>query len=347
MRRSDCWSCLRARTTSSARIVLINLSVLIALCIVVEGSLSTVLFSLDLLGGDAPPAVYEYSGSGWTGSINPNGYASPAIALGSSSVSLNNCVFRYAASALQCGTSSSGYSVSFSHLQFLKCGKAIELYSGNGMYNTLTVNLNNALLSQVQYPFYMPSFPYSLVVNLAHTTIDQANRLFLENGSFTLRATNSIFANITNSSTGTFVGAYNGFWSSAQSFGAAPLTVYSSPFSSVGAGNYYLSDTSGFRNYCTTSGLPATLLSDLKKRTTYPPIIVAGTTWNTSQTLAPQAQRDTDAPDLGWHPAGLVTGAFHPTWDWITKEQKEPRLAGLVETKLGGIPGPNSEGENR
>jgi hypothetical protein len=42
------------------------------------------------------------------------------------------------------------------------------------------------------------------------------------------------------------------------------------------------------------------VVAELKKLTTYPPIVLTND-FTVSTTLTPQAQRDTDIPDLGWH----------------------------------------------
>ncbi len=43
--------------------------------------------------------------------------------------------------------------------------------------------------------------------------------------------------------------------------------------------------------------------------------------------------------DRGWRPAGLVAGALQIPWDRVTKEQQDPRMAQVLATKLGNIPG--------
>ena len=90
-------------------------------------------------------------------------------------------------------------------------------------------------------------------------------------GAFTVLSTNSVYANITNSSSIAWSGNVNGFYYSLPT-SAAAHSVLASPFQSVGAGNYYLTDASGFRNAGTTSSLPASLLRDLAKRTTLPSV---------------------------------------------------------------------------
>src|SRR5207247_9107560 len=53
------------------------------------------------------------------------------------------------------------------------------------------------------------------------------------------------------------------------------------------------------RNSAITN-ISAPLLADLKKKTTYPPIVLSNDI-TVSMTLSPQAQRDADIPDLGYH----------------------------------------------
>jgi hypothetical protein len=77
------------------------------------------------------------------------------------------------------------------------------------------------------------------------------------------------------------------------------LSSGSGVYQAVGAASYYLADGSTNRNAGTTNLAPS-LLGDLKKRTTYPPIVLTNDI-TTDTTLSPQAQRDTDIPDLGYH----------------------------------------------
>ncbi len=48
--------------------------------------------------------------------------------------------------------------------------------------------------------------------------------------------------------------------------------------------------------------------------------------------------------DRGWQPDGLISGAMHVPYGWVPKEQEEPRLAQLIEQKLGAIPGVREAG---
>jgi hypothetical protein len=73
-----------------------------------------------------------------------------------------------------------------------------------------------------------------------------------------------------------------------------------SPFQTVGAATHYLAAGSTLRN--AGSSLSSALAADIKKRTTWPPVVLVGSGWQTNDlTLFPQAQRNTGAPDLGYH----------------------------------------------
>jgi len=246
-----------------------------------------------------------YTGSGYTGTINSSGYANPALGLGQLTLTASNCVFRYAQKAIQyAATSSSAATITLTHAQLYKCIRGIDLTwvgCGCGSGGTITVKLSNVLVAGVLDPINYAGLSATVSPSLINCTIDQADKLVGGSGTLSYSAVNSVFANITNSTAGTFSGNNNGFYSSAQSFGTAKTTVSASPFQSAGAGNYYLTDASGFRNAGTSSGLSGSLITDLGVRTTYPPVIVAATTIGTPQTYFAQAQRDTDTLDLGYH----------------------------------------------
>src|SRR5205814_6854364 len=70
-------------------------------------------------------------------------------------------------------------------------------------------------------------------------------------------------------------------------------------FQAVGAGYHYLAPGSSYRDSGTTN-INSSLAAELKNMTTYPPIVLTND-FTVSTTLAPQAQRDTDLPDLGVH----------------------------------------------
>jgi hypothetical protein len=80
----------------------------------------------------------------------------------------------------------------------------------------------------------------------------------------------------------------------------ATLASDTGVFQTIGSGAHYLAADSPYRNAGTTN-LNAGLAADLKRLTTYPPIALSNLTLNSSLTWGPQAARDTDVPDLGYH----------------------------------------------
>src|SRR5206468_6253483 len=76
-------------------------------------------------------------------------------------------------------------------------------------------------------------------------------------------------------------------------------TSSSSVFQSAGQGFHYLATNSIYRNVG-TANINAALAKDLSKMTTYPPLLLSSD-FTVSTTLNPQAQRDTDTLDIGYH----------------------------------------------
>lgn len=68
----------------------------------------------------------------------------------------------------------------------------------------------------------------------------------------------------------------------------------------VGAGSHYLADNSPFRNTATDPINPK-LAAQLKTKTTFPPTVFQNTTFTANKIFSPRAQRDLDAPDIGYH----------------------------------------------
>lgn len=242
-----------------------------------------------------------WPGSGYTGVINTNGYANPAIS-SQNTLNLSNFRFCYAQVAIANSNAFFGQVVTVSHSQFLNCIRGISLASGSsGSGSGVEVTVNNVLLSNVAFPFsFWPAA--NSTFSLVNCTIDHASQVV--NGNYlTVTSYNSIYANVVEL-VDTISGSNNGFYNS-PTFGTSQYVVYSSPFQSVGAGNYYLTDASGFRNVGTTTGVSSSLLAALQQRTTYPPLVFADLLITNNMTLSPQVQRDTDTLDLGFHPEPL------------------------------------------
>jgi len=249
-------------------------------------------------------SMQGYVAANYTGTINPNGYANPAIQMSLFTLNLSNCVFRYAQKGVQCRPAGVGdVNCTVVHSQFYKCLRGIDVTwmgSGTNSAGSVTLVVQNSLFSEVQNPFYS-TVNVATVANLFNCTLDQANCLVTSTSSFYLTSMNSIYANIPGASTATFSGSYNAFYQATPVFGSSQFPLSVSPFQSVGNGHYYLSDPSGLRNAGRSSGVPASLLSALKKKTTFPPTLLTSD-FTTDTTLQQAAFRDVDAVDLGWHP---------------------------------------------
>jgi len=187
-----------------------------------------------------------------------------------------------------------GCSLNIYGAQLVNCKYPI---SGVGV----NMNLYNALFVNSRTNCF---FNAGMVINAQNVTFNGGSCLLANPGSASgnsLTLSNCIFANITNLSYGYAVpsGSYNGFYST-PTFGTVQYSSAVYPFQSVGAGNNYLTNGSPFRNVGSTNIDPA-LLGNLKQKTTYSPVLLSHVTNSISTTLSPQAQRDTDTPDLGYH----------------------------------------------
>ena len=189
--------------------------------------------------------------------------------------------FNYALNAVSL-YGGSGHTVR--HAQFGNCGWAIDVYYAGSaaLQNLLFYNCWTACDS-----FYTPISGEHLTINASGNT---SIPLFWNATNSTFAVTNSLFVNVTN--IGTIASVNNATNSSATGV-----------LQTVGAGAHYLAAGSAYHNAGTTN-INAALAQELKTRTTYPPIILTND-FTVNTTLAPQAQRDTDTPDLGWHYGGL------------------------------------------
>src|SRR5207247_3566698 len=142
---------------------------------------------------------------------------------------------------------------------------------------------------------YLASQSWPANLTAEHLTVDGSAlySLFFNNVTnatyptpSTLAVTNSHFVRISSSD------SYTGSWNATNSSA-------STTFQTIGAASHYLTANSPYRNAGTTN-ISASLLADLKKLTTYPPVVLTNDI-SVSTTLSPQAQRDTDAVDLGYH----------------------------------------------
>ena len=170
------------------------------------------------------------------------------------------------------------------HAQFGNCGATIEAYNAGSAALQNLLFYNSLIVCD---SYYTPISGEHLTVNASGST---STPLFYNATNSTFALTNSLFVNVTN--IGTITSISNATNSSATGV-----------LQTVGAGAHYLVASSAYRN-AGTANINAALAKELKTRTTYPPIILTND-FTVNTTLAPQAQRDTDIPDLGWHYAPL------------------------------------------
>jgi hypothetical protein len=167
----------------------------------------------------------------------------------------------------------SGANVTVSHSQISKSLAATYLTAKSFM-------LRNVLLHDLAYGFYSNST--NVCENVTFHRIGNLN-----NSSATrlVYLTNSLLISTTNA---TYSGAYTISNRNDSGF-----------FQTVGAATHYLASGSTNRDAGSTN-VTATLLAALKKKTTFPPIVLTNAITNDT-TLTLQATRDTDTPDLGYH----------------------------------------------
>lgn len=187
----------------------------------------------------------------------------------------------------------SGVSADISDAQFVNCSLPFYLVGS-------TVHMRNVLMANCQTNFSLIS---GVTISAENVTFSGCNYLAIGSsspGGCTLGLTNCILADVTNFTAGllTVSADTNGFWNSATVGNVVTNTTY--PFQTAGAATFYLAGGCKFLNAGTTL-INSDLLSALKTKTTYPPVVISNTVISTDTVLSPQALRDTDVPDLGYH----------------------------------------------
>ena len=240
--------------------------------------------TLDCRTGPYRPAIFTCKDDNTVGEIitgstgNPLGY-SANIPLGlkdtSATYQLSGLWIRCALYAVNLYT---GVKADFSHVQFASCGHGPAWLSGTlGTWR-------NFLFTDMPYAFYASGNGTN---RAEHGTLHRVGSLLSNtNSGYLLTLTNSLLISVTNN----VVYAGVNVISSLDDTGI---------FQTIGTGAHYLAGGSTNRNSGTTN-INATLLADLKNRTTYPPIVLSNYIASDTSLIA-QAGRDTDTPDLGYH----------------------------------------------
>jgi hypothetical protein len=234
------------------------------------------------------------SGSTGVPSVGAADYLSYS-ALGANSLVLKNLRFSYASEAITGTITSIGVnSIAVWDCQFVNCQDAFGTgvnYSYSGSDPGFPVYLYNVLFSQFSSGFAGLNTSGHLLINAVNVTADQMGSFQaagLHGGTAnSCSATNCLFTSVTNLSGISLANCYT----NASSSGI---------YQTVGGGSYYLAAGSPYRDAGTTS-IPSALLGDLQDTTTYPPVVVPAGSFTNNYTFFPQAQRDTDTPDLGYH----------------------------------------------
>ncbi len=217
---------------------------------------------------------------GSTGNPSTNYYAANALFFNAASANTNlvlqNLRVANATKAIAINTRAGHV---LRNVQLLNCAYGLALTNAE-------VSLRNALMDRVRTNFTGSSS----TGRVEHLTSDVAYYLNANIGT-NLFLTNSLLVLVTNA--GSYTGLSN-----------RTITAASGVFTSVGAGYHYLAAGSTNRNAGTTN-INAALLANLKKLTTYPPLVCSNLTFSTATNFNPQLGiRDTstnDLPDIGYH----------------------------------------------
>jgi hypothetical protein len=166
------------------------------------------------------------------------------------------------------------------NVQLYRCNRGIE------SHNT-SVSIRNALVENCQYAMNGGA-SVDKTFDAEHMTIIDSELLFYHVGTndIQLRLTNSLVTAM----------PYEP-WADVTTNRVSFVTT--SDFQTVGRGDFYLADGSPHRNAGSTN-ISTQMRDILRAGTTYPPILVSSHI-TTPTTWQPVVQRDTDAPDLGYH----------------------------------------------
>ena len=226
-----------------------------------------------------------------TGSTGtPNGrYASVALSLQNGG-DLSNLRILYARQAIY-----SPHDYTIRHAQIIHCGWG--LVTENANFTAL-----NLLMTDVGTNFYGRFYhgtAQHLTSHLASRLTDDWEFTYYSGGVDCGTYTPSSSVSLVNSLTVCLTNGYGIVPVSTDH--TTDLASDSGIFQNAAAAGHYLADASPYRDAGTTSGIDTGLLADLSKRTTWPPIVYSNSLISADTALSPQAQRDTDTPDLGFH----------------------------------------------
>lgn len=219
--------------------------------------------------------------SGSTGTPSTNGLATYLYAAnsGNSNVLIERARFSYANTAFW---SQSDTNHIFRHCQFVDCVTNVGLYVDTSVsFQNILSTGSGAMLEG-----------WEIAVDGENMTVDSCNAFAVTNtglwGHYSGGLTNCLLTAVDNT--------VNDFTFKDTTKASSGSGIYQI----VGAAGYYLANNSPYRD-AGTSTINSQLLSDLGALTTYPPVVLAPQTLASNLTFFPQAQRDTDTIDVGYH----------------------------------------------
>ncbi|HRT09334.1 MAG TPA: hypothetical protein P5038_11095 [Candidatus Paceibacterota bacterium] len=216
---------------------------------------------------------------GSTGNPSANYYAGVALDLsGAANPTVSHARFSYLSNAL------AGTGLTVEHVQFAHCYRGLAPGVSHPTFRNVLAYRVNTFIATEDYA--------GDVVKAEHLTAHYVTNLVQATTS-SVSYTNCLFVCVTN---------WEGMSRSTNA--CVVLDSDAGVFQSVGGGGHYLAPDSPYRNAGTEAIHPG-LREALRSLTTYAPVVYSNVTVSVPVTFRPQAQRDTDAPDLGYHYAPL------------------------------------------
>ncbi len=247
-----------------------------------NGTANISLQGVDCRTSPFRPAVFTAKDDNTLGEIIPGSTGNPGGYYGQGLVAnATNSLHDLRFFNMSCGLGS-GYTalVDLVNAQFRRCSTAVSPSYSAWFY------LHNVLVSECGTAFAAGGSSGSRV---EHATVDRVNYLY-SGYPYNLHLTNSLLVSVSNNVT------YSGT-------NVTVLSPGTGVFQTVGGGGHYLADNSPHRDAGTTN-ISAAMRAAFQNLTTYPPVLLNNPI-TADTVLSPQAGRDLDLPDLGYHYAPL------------------------------------------
>ncbi len=242
--------------------------------------------------GPYRPAIFTSRDDNTVGEIVPGSTGTPtnyfgSLRITSSGNQLAHARFSHLLTAVNLDLLSPGQ-LALANVQFVQCRYPLRasLFACMSTCESV-IQVDNALVFGADVVFQ----GVSGFLRARHLTVNQCNTLgYDDTGDSGMYLTNSLLVAVMNLGNVYYTNRDHTVWYTTDPGGI---------FQTVGAGAHYLVNGSTNRNAGTTN-LSAAMLATLPQTTTEPPVEIT-TNLTAAITLAPQAARDADVPDLGYH----------------------------------------------